>query len=73
MHVMPVLYIINRQTIKEQHARENHRAREVIGMRNMCTRCGMAIFKSALADAYLCRMCERTMSTEELYAHFDMR
>ena len=42
-------------------------------MRNTCTSCGMAIFKSATADPYLCRMCERTMTEDELYAHLDMK
>jgi len=42
-------------------------------MKNICTSCGMAILKSALANPYLCRMCERTMSEEEIYAHLDMQ
>ncbi len=42
-------------------------------MKNMCTRCGMEIIKSATADPYLCRMCERTMTEEEMYAFLDMR
>jgi len=44
-----------------------------IEMINNCTSCGMTIFKSATADAYLCRMCERSMNEEELYAHLDMQ
>ncbi len=42
-------------------------------MRNSCTRCGMQIVKSAVADPYLCRMCERTMTEEEIYAYLDAR
>ncbi len=42
-------------------------------MKNMCTRCGSEIMKSASADPYLCRMCERTMSEEEIYAYLDMK
>ncbi len=42
-------------------------------MKNMCTRCGFDIMKSANADPYLCRMCERTMSSDEIYAYLDMK
>ena len=42
-------------------------------MGNMCTRCGMGITKSGLASAYLCRMCERSMNEDEVYAYLDMQ
>ena len=67
---LDIVYIVYTVIIKGQKIAKIIR---VIKTRNNCTSCGMGIFKSAIDDAYLCRMCERTMSEEELYAHLDMQ
>jgi len=42
-------------------------------MKNNCTRCGIAINKSVIDNAYLCRMCERSMNEDEMYAYLDLQ